>query len=252
MLINIPRGRNERDRAYNLQQPSLMGPARNLRNSVARGLLAAFVALISTSSLMQAAVVSLPDPAVDIDRTGAKGAQTAVFAGGCFWCTEAVFEQLAGVHKVISGFSGGDAASAHYEMVSSGKTNHAESIQITFNPSKISYGQLLKVFFAVAHDPTTLNRQGPDWGKQYRSVIFYKDDEQKRVAEAYIKQLDDAKVFHKPIVTEVTALKGFYPAEEYHQQFVRRNPNNTYVVVNAYPKLEKLKKQFPELLKKSK
>jgi peptide-methionine (S)-S-oxide reductase len=251
MLINIPRGRNARDMAYNPQEPSLMGP-RNLRASVATGLLVAFMALVSTSGLMQAAVVSLPDPAVDIDRAGAKGAQTAVFAGGCFWCTEAVFEQLNGVHKVISGFSGGDAASAHYEMVSSGKTNHAESIQITFDPSKISYGQLLKVFFAVAHDPTTLNRQGPDWGKQYRSVIFYKDDEQKRVAEAYIKQLDDAKVFHKPIVTEVTALKGFYPAEEYHQQFVRRNPNNTYVVVNAYPKLEKLKKQFPELLKKSK
>ena len=250
MLINIPRGRNERDMAYHPQEPSLMRP-RNLRASIATGLLAALMALVSTSGLMQAAVVSLPDPAIDIDRAG-KGAQTAVFAGGCFWCTEAVFEQLNGVHKVISGFSGGDAASAHYEMVSSGKTNHAESIQITFDPSKISYGQLLKVFFAVAHDPTTLNRQGPDWGKQYRSVIFYKDDEQKRVAEMYIKQLDDAKVFHKPIVTEVTALKGFYPAEEYHQQFVRRNPNNTYVVVNAYPKLEKLKKQFPELLKKSK
>jgi len=262
MLINIPRDWRspETDKAsdpsylneYKSRWRRLIGPLKNLRFSIVTGLVATLVAVVSTSGLMQAAVVALPDPAVDIDRAGAKGAQTAVFAGGCFWCTEAVFEQLIGVHKVISGFSGGDAASAHYEMVSSGKTNHAESIQITFDPSKISYGQLLKVFFAVAHDPITLNRQGPDWGKQYRSVVFYKDAEQKRVAEAYIKQLDDAKVFHKPIVTEVTALKGFYPAEEYHQQFVRRNPNNSYVVVNAYPKLEKLKKQFPELLKKSK
>src|SRR5438034_5912744 len=197
-------------------------------------------------------VESFPDPALDMDRSVIKGKRTAVLAGGCFWCTEAVFEQLIGVEKVVSGYAGGKPEMAHYNIVSSGKTDHAESIQITFDPSKISYGQLLKVFFAVAHDPITLNRQGPDWGKQYRSVVFYKDAEQKRVAEAYIKQLDDAKVFQKTIVTEVTELKGFYPAEEYHQQFVRRNPNNSYVVVNAYPKLEKLKKQFPELLKKSK
>ena len=190
-----------------------------------------------------------PDPAVDSDRA-AKGKQTAVFAGGCFWCTEAVFEQLAGVDRVVSGFSGGDAASAHYEIVSSGKTNHAESIEITYDPAKISYGQLLKIFFSVAHDPTQLNRQGPDYGRQYRSAIFYKDAEQKRVAEAYIKQLEEAKVFHKPIVTEVAELKGFYPAEEYHQHFVQRHPNHPYVVVNALPKLEKLKKQFPGLVKK--
>ena len=153
---------------------------------------------------------------------------------------------------MVAGFAGDDAATAHYDVVSSGKTNHAESIQITFDPAKISYGQLLKVFFSVAHDPTTLNRQGPDYGRQYRSAIFYKDAEQKRVAEAYIKQLDEAGVFHKPIVTEVTELKRFYPAEEHHQQFVRRNPNHPYVVVNALPKLEKLRKQFPELVKKSK
>jgi peptide-methionine (S)-S-oxide reductase len=211
--------------------------------------LAGAVVGVLLAGLTQAAVVSLPDPTVDINPT-AKGKQTAVFAGGCFWCTEAVFEQLNGVQKVISGFAGGDAATAHYDMVSSGKTNHAESIQITFNPEKISYGQLLKVFFAVAHDPTQLNRQGPDYGHQYRSAIFYKDAEQKKVAEAYIKQLQEAQVFHKPVVTEVTALKEFYPAEDYHQDFVKLHPNHPYVVANALPKLEKLKKQFPELLKK--
>jgi peptide-methionine (S)-S-oxide reductase len=201
-------------------------------------------------ALTRAAVVNLPDPAVDISPATTKGAQTAVLSGGCFWCTEAVFEHLIGVQKVVSGFAGGDAATAHYEVVSAGKTNHAESVQITFDPARISYGTLLKVFFSVAHDPTQLNRQGPDYGRQYRSAIFYKVAEQKRVAEAYIKQLEEAKVFHKPIVTEVSELKGFYPAEEYHQHFVQRHPNHPYVVVNALPKLEKLKKQFPELVKK--
>src|SRR5579863_1528706 len=210
-----------------------------------------FLALVGSSGLTRAAVVSLPDPAVDI-TAAARGTQTAVLAGGCFWCTEAVFEQLIGVEKVVAGYAGGDAATAHYEIVGSGKTDHAESIQITFDPARISYGRLLKVFFSVAHDPTLLNRQGPDWGRQYRSAIFYKDAEQKRVAEAYIKQLDEAHVFHKPVVTEVTALKAFYPAEAYHQQFVRRHPDNAYVVVNAFPKLEKLKKQFPDLVKPSK
>jgi peptide-methionine (S)-S-oxide reductase len=210
-----------------------------------------FLALFVSSGLTRAAVVSLPDPAVDI-TPAVKGTQTAVFAGGCFWCTEAVFEQLIGVEKVVAGYAGGDAATAHYEIVGSGKTDHAESIQITFDPARISYGRLLKVFFSVAHDPTLLNRQGPDWGRQYRSAIFYKDAEQKRVAEAYIKQLELAQVFHKPVVTEVTALKAFYPAEEYHQQFVRRHPNHPYVVVNALPKLDKLKKQFPDLVKPSK
>jgi peptide-methionine (S)-S-oxide reductase len=213
---------------------------------------AVFAALFSLPGLAHAAVVTLPDPALDVNAASVKGSQTAVLAGGCFWCTEAVFEQLAGVHKVVAGFAGGDAASAHYEVVSAGKTNHTESIQITFDPAKISYGQLLKVFFSVAHDPTQLNRQGPDYGRQYRSAIFYKDAEQKRVAEAYLKQLEEAHVFHKPIVTEVVELKAFYPAEEYHQQFVRRHPDHPYVVVNALPKLDKLKKQFPELLKKSK
>jgi len=190
-----------------------------------------------------------PDPAVDSDRA-AKGKQTAVFAGGCFWCTEAVFVQLAGVDKVVSGFSGGDAPSAHYEIVSAGKTNHAESIEVTYDPARITYGTLLKVFFSVAHDPTQLNRQGPDYGRQYRSAIFYKDAEQKRIAEAYIKQLNDAQLFKKPIVTEVVALTRFYPAEAYHQHFVKPHPDHPYVVQNSLPKLDKLKKEYPELLKK--
>jgi peptide-methionine (S)-S-oxide reductase len=196
------------------------------------------------------ASVSFPDPAVDITATASKGKQTAVFAGGCFWCTEAVFQQIAGVEKVVSGYAGGDKASARYEIVSTGKTGHAESVQITFNPAKVTYGQLLKVFFHVAHNPTQRNHQGPDYGPQYRSAIFYADSEQKRVAEAYIKQLDEAKVFDKPIVTEVTELKAFYPAEEHHQNFCRRNPGNPYVLVNADPKVRKTQKEFPELLKK--
>src|SRR4051812_48173351 len=178
------------------------------RKSAAVALLAAAFSLHCT----RAAVVTLPDPPIDADRPPAAGKQTAVLAGGCFWCTEAVFEHLIGVDKVISGFSGGVASNARYDVVSEGRTNHAESIEITFDPSKISYGQLLKVFFAVAHDPTQKNRQGPDYGKQYRSAIFYKDAEQKRIAEAYIKQLDEAKVFKHLIVTEVSLLKGFYPA----------------------------------------
>lgn len=220
-----------------------------LRTFLLAGLAILPLAYFATSSWM-ASEVTLPDPAIDQDRSTAKGKQTAVLAGGCFWCTEAVFEHLAGVDKVISGFSGGEAGSAHYETVSEGRTNHAESIEITFDPAKITYGQLLHVFFEVAHDPTTLNRQGPDWGKQYRSAIFYKDAEQKKIAEAYIQQLQQAKIFAAPIVTEVSQLKGFYPAEEYHQDFVKRNPMHPYVVVNALPKLEKLKKHFGALLKK--
>jgi peptide-methionine (S)-S-oxide reductase len=202
---------------------------------------------VNLTRAYSADVPNLPDPAVDIKDE--KGPQTAVFAGGCFWCTEAVFEQIKGVTKVVSGYAGGSKESAKYNLVSSGGTQHAESIQIHYNPSQITYGQLLKVFFAVAHDPTTLNYQGPDHGYQYRSAIFYSNDEQKRVAEAYVKQLTDAKAFSKPIVTKISALPAFYPAEDYHQDFVKLNPNHPYVVVNARPKLKKLKDHFPELLK---
>ena len=191
-----------------------------------------------------------PDPAIDPERSATNGKQTAVFAGGCFWCTEAVFEQLVGVRKVVSGYAGGDAATAHYNIVGEGRTEHAESIEVTFDPSRISYGQLLKVFFSVAHDPTQLNRQGPDYGKQYRSAIFYENPEQKLTAEAYIEQLNNAKVFHGPIVTQVVPLKAFYPAEGYHQHFVQNNPTHPYVVANSLPKLQKLKKLYPDLVKK--
>ena len=191
----------------------------------------------------------LPDPTVDTNRPAPKHKDTAVFAGGCFWGVEAVFEQLAGVDQVLAGFAGGDALSAHYEIVSTGLTHHAESVEVTYDPAKITYGQLLKIFFAVAHDPTQKNRQGPDSGTQYRSAIFYKDAEQKRVAEAYIKQLGDAQVFSKPIVTELAPLSRFYPAEGYHQQFVRRNPDYPYVVYNDLPKLAELKRGYAAMLK---
>jgi len=199
-----------------------------------------------TSTLLAA---EFPDPSVDNKSPAGVGKQTAVLAGGCFWCVEAVFRQIEGVEKVVSGYSGGDAASARYDIVSTGKTGHAESVQVTYDPRKISYGQILKVFFDVAHDPTQLNRQGPDVGPQYRSAIFCSDPEQKRIAEAYVKQLDQAKVFRAPIVTQVVELKTFYPAEEHPQNFCNRNPRNPYVVNVAMPKVEKVKKKLPELAK---
>jgi len=208
---------------------------------------AAGLLLIGTS-ISPAAV--FPDPIVDNKNPGGAGKQTAVLAGGCFWCVEAVFQQIEGVEKVVSGYSGGDAASAHYEIVSTGRTGHAESVQVTYDPRKISFGQVLKVFFDVAHDPTQLNRQGPDTGTQYRSAIFYSNPEQKKIAEAYIKQLDQAKVFRSPIVTQVVELKSFYPAEEHHQNFCNRNPANPYVMGVAMPKVEKVKTKVPELTRK--
>jgi len=204
-----------------------------------------FVFLLLALSLRSAAPELFPDPAIDLQRTATKGKQAAVFAGGCFWCTEAVFEQLAGVEKVVSGYSGGDAATAQYKAVSEGRTEHAEAIEITYDSSRITYGQLLKIFFSVAHDPTQLNRQGPDYGKQYRSAIFYVNADQRRIAEAYIEQLSQAKVFPGPIVTQVVSLKAFYTAEKYHQDFVKNNAGHPYVVVNAVPKLQKLKKLYP-------
>jgi peptide-methionine (S)-S-oxide reductase len=191
--------------------------------------------------------VAIPDPALDAPLAATKGEQTAVLAGGCFWGIEAVFEHVDGVTDVTSGYSGGDAETAHYEMVGSGETGHAESVRITYDPSRISYGQLLKVFFAVAHDPTELNRQGPDTGTQYRSAIFYSDDEQKRIAEAYIKQLNQAKVFERPIVTQVSRLNSFYQAENYHQDYAAHHPDDSYIVINDLPKVANLRRQFPKL-----
>ena len=194
-------------------------------------------------------VPHLPDPTVTEATSPSNHKETAVLAGGCFWGVEAVFESLKGVSDVVSGYAGGPKLAAHYEIVSTGQTGHAESVQITFDPAQISYGQLLKVYFSVAHDPTELNRQGPDTGTQYRSSIFYNSEDQKRVAEAYIQQLKDARIFNRPIVTKVVPLQGFYAAEDYHQNFIARNPTYPYVVYNDLPKLKQLREQFPALVK---
>jgi len=193
---------------------------------------------------------ALPPPATDGALTPAKGQQTAVVAGGCFWGIQAVFQHVKGVITATSGYSGGAAKTAEYEVVSTGETGHAESVQITYDPSQITYGQLLRIFFSVAHDPTELNRQGPDEGSQYRSVIFYNGDEQKRIAEAYIAQLEAAKVFRHRIVTQVVPLTAFYPAEAYHQNYAANHPNNPYIVFNDAPKVAHLREQFPDLYTK--
>lgn len=205
-----------------------------------------FPALCLGAALLHGTVLPVPAPALDPPPSAA-GPQTAVLAGGCFWGVDAVFKHVKGVSKVVSGYAGGTAKTADYETVSSGRTGHAESVQVTFDPARVTYGTLLRVFFSVAHDPTELNRQGPDDGTQYRSAIFYANEEQKRVAEAYIAQLNQAKTFRKAIVTQVVPMTGFYAAESYHQDFLRRNPDYPYIVVNDLPKLGQLKKQFPEL-----
>jgi peptide-methionine (S)-S-oxide reductase len=192
-----------------------------------------------------AAGVAIPGPAVDAAK--AAGQQTAVVAGGCFWGIQAVFQHVKGVLRATSGYSGGEAKTAQYEVVSTGETGHAESVKITYDPAQVTYGELLRVFFSVAHDPTQLNRQGPDDGTQYRSVIFYGNDEQKTIAEAYIAQLDKAKVFPQRIVTQVVPLKAFYPAEAYHQDYATLHPDQPYIVYNDAPKVVHLRQQFPEL-----
>jgi len=194
-----------------------------------------------------------PSPASDALTLAAEGSEkrSVVFAGGCFWCTEAVFEELSGVEEVVSGYAGGTAETADYETVSSRGSDHAEVIQITFDPARISYGHLIEVFFAVAHDPTQLNYQGPDHGRQYRSAIFYADEAEKETAQAYIRQLTEAGVYADPIVTTLEPLEAFYAAEDYHQDFVRHNPRHDYVVRFALPKVAKLRKKYAELLKRS-
>jgi peptide-methionine (S)-S-oxide reductase len=193
------------------------------------------------------AAVALPNPLVDNTPAAAKGDAVAVFAGGCFWGIEAVFEHLKGVKSATSGYAGGSRNSPSYEEVSSGATGHAESVRVVYDSSQISYGTLLKVFFSVAHDPTQLNRQGPDVGTQYRSAIFYMNEDQKRIAEAYIDQLTKAKAFPRPIVTQVVPLRAFYEAEAYHQNYMEHNPNQPYIVINDAPKVEHLKREFPDL-----
>jgi peptide-methionine (S)-S-oxide reductase len=191
------------------------------------------------------------EPPIDISATKVTGEQTIVLAGGCFWGMEAVFEHLKGVSNVVSGFSGGTAATAHYDTVSNGTTAHAEAVKITYNPKQISYGKLLKIYFLISHDPTQINRQEPDIGTQYRSAIFFTNPEQQKVAKAYIEQLNKAHVFTAPIATKLVPLTKFYAAEDYHQNFIARHPNYPYVVVNDLPKLVQLRQQFPSLIKKT-
>jgi peptide-methionine (S)-S-oxide reductase len=208
------------------------------------GLLSAagFVATRSTAEEARA----VPPPAVD-EQAGGKTSEVAVIAGGCFWGVQGVFQHVEGVKNAVSGYAGGDKATAHYDMTSTGTTGHAESVQITYDPRKITYGRILQVYFSVAHDPTELNRQGPDEGTQYRSAIFPSNDEQARVAKAYIAQLDSAHVFPAPIVTTIEPGKTFYRAEAYHQDFLERNPHYPYIVFNDLPKIANLKRLFPAL-----
>jgi len=203
---------------------------------------------LTTACAKADAANALPAPAVDEQR-GPSTDRFAVFAGGCFWGVEAVFEHVKGVKRVTSGYSGGTAATAHYEIVSTGGTGHAESVQILYDPAQISFGQLLQIFFSVAHDPTQLNRQGPDQGPQYRSEIFVASAEQQRIAQAYIEQLSKARVFSKPIVTKVEQLDVFYPAEAYHQDFAEHHPNDLYIMMNDAPKVGHLREQFSQIYK---
>lgn len=202
-------------------------------------------ALLSTAACADGQLRSLPDPAVDAPLAKISSRQGAVFAGGCFWGVQLVFQHVKGVIAATSGYAGGAAGTAHYKIVSTGTTGHAESVQVIYDPSKISYGRLLKIYFAVAHDPTELNRQGPDSGTQYRSEIFTTDAGQQRIAQSYIAQLDAAHVYPQRIVTKVEALPAFYPAEDYHQNFATLHPYYPYIFINDRPKLEHLKQRFP-------
>jgi peptide-methionine (S)-S-oxide reductase len=212
----------------------------------------AMVALVGACSLAGARSkpIALPDPKVDAPLAAGED-RHLVCAGGCFWGVEAVFEHVKGVKDVVSGYSGGSATTAHYEVVGTGQTGHAESVRVVYDPKLVSYGQLLKVYFSVAHDPTQLNRQSPDTGTQYRSEIFAASADQQKLADAYIAQLTAAKAFNAPIVTKVEPLKAFYPAEAYHQNYLRLNPNNPYIVYNDAPKLVHLKELFPQLYRGS-
>ncbi len=213
-------------------------------------LLLGLLPMIQASSAAERAV-RLPAPIADIPAATALGPQTAVFAGGCFWGIEAVFRQTHGVTRAVSGYAGGDAKTANYAMVSTGASGHAESVEVTYDPARVSYGQLLSVFFSVAHDPTQLNRQGPDVGLQYRSAIFFTNDDQRKVAESYVAQLTASHAFEQPIVTQITPLPAFYPAEDYHQNYATAHPYSPYIMINDAPKVEHLKQRMPELWQES-
>ena len=208
---------------------------------------ALFPVLMLSACVSSSRAGPLPDPATDVPLAKEPATATAVFAGGCFWGVEAVFDNVKGVTQAVSGYSGGTVASPTYEQVSSGRTGHAESVRVAYDPSKVTYGQLLKVFFEVAHDPTQLNRQGPDTGTQYRSAVFYANPDQQRVAQAYIAQLNAAHSFGRPLVTEVAPLKAFYVAEAYHQDYLVHHPDQPYIVINDLPKLAALKTELPQL-----
>jgi peptide-methionine (S)-S-oxide reductase len=218
-------------------------PSRLFGSTISIGLTISLLIFSATAM----ANAPIPPAKLDAPLASTSGKQTAVFAGGCFWGTQAVFERVKGVLQTTAGYAGGSAETATYRQVITETTGHAESVEVVYDPAKITYGQLLRIYFSVAHDPTQLNRQGPDVGTSYRSAIFYVNDEQKRIATAYIAELDAAKVFSARIVTEVTPLKGFYTAEEYHQDFALKNPDHPYIQVCDLPKIEGLKKQFPEL-----
>src|SRR5580765_7910446 len=210
-------------------------------------LLPILILLATVACHASSAAVKLPNPAADQPLSKTKSSETVVLAGGCFWGIQAVFEHVRGVRSATAGYSGGSANTAQYETVSTGRTGHAESVKVVYDPSQISFGQILKVFFSVAHDPTELNRQGPDEGTQYRSVIFYASEDQRRIAQAYVDQLNRAKLFPEPIVTQVVALKAFYAAEDYHQNYAEHHPNEPYIAMNDLPKLDHLKQTLPEL-----
>ena len=212
-------------------------------------LMLVLLAAAACSSASAAPTTTIPAPTVDDALASAHDQKMAVFAGGCFWGIQAVFQHVNGVVMATSGYAGGDEASAHYEMVGTGNTGHAESVQVIYDPSKVTYGTLLRVFFSVAHDPTELNRQGPDSGTQYRSAVFTANPEQEKIVKAYIAQLDGASVFGSPIVTQVTPLMGFYPAEDYHQNYATLHPYDAYIVINDAPKVWALEKQFKDIYK---
>ena len=210
-------------------------------------LLAVLALFLWTRHNYASAATVIPDPAVDETLASQKGQETVVVSGGCFWGVQAVFQHVKGVTSATSGYSGGTVKNPNYEQVSSGETGHAESVQIVYDPSKITLGQLLKVFFSVAHDPTELNRQGPDTGTQYRSIIFFSNTDQQRIAQSYVDQLNQSKVFSQPIVTQIVPLKAFYRAEDYHQNYATEHPENPYIAMFDLPKLKNLQQQFPGL-----
>jgi len=212
-----------------------------------RFLICALVALVPAMSSCAESATAIPSAAVDEPATSAGASETAVLAGGCFWGVQAVFQHLKGVTQVLSGYSGGSKDTAGYETVSTGRTGHAESVKITFDPRVVTYGRILQIYFSVAHDPTQLNRQGPDSGTQYRSAIFAVDEHQRRIAEQYIAQLDKAAVFRRPIATRIDPLTAFYPAEAYHQDFATVHPDHPYIAFNDRPKVENFKRLFPDL-----